>query len=632
MSSDTSDITPPPISTVFNNATVGDDFSKQMRDAFQIICDVLGPHCGPYALNAIIGTRARVVVEADIITKDGISIADQLLSDKNPVARFACRVSRFLGSITDKRCHDGTTTAMLLFATLCKTYYTMLQKNTSRAERYVHVQSLIETTQNMLDVVEASRITVEDILKLAQAYNPSVTHYTATRAVAYQTAMIASKGDAQLSSVIADIVATTPIDLHGLFIRTLAPNENSPRVCKVVQPHQFELRCAVGASVFNTDMRQKLHAPNAVVFSTANKLIKDDPLHDMLVKLLSGDARSIHELTNMGLDPWEDAHDGRHLIIITPQLNSLLLGSLIDQFNTNHPSNPIVIVNSHVSPKAQVWMNNCLYGLRGVLSPEELPMSEMHKAFLDNLDVRYGGFSLTIDGLYERDGGVLNPYYVDPSLSPIYTHVVSECDRLLKERSDNPLKSGMNENEVNECIYFYRFLCCQQIVDAQLGGLVHENKTLQTVYNDAMGSATSAVTHGVVSDVFVRLLSTLSSGLGTIGDICWADSLIELLSTIHFTDFKDFMRTLQSDLTGKYTSVLTDPQSQTQSFQDLSDHDVIAQFLDPNAKKPTVLIQPYIGAREQVLRVGDLFPKIAGSNLLIDTGHLDHVEYRNDPA
>lgn len=625
------------IKHIFNNATIDTDLVSKLVDSFSAVCDVLRPHCGPYALNAIIAPRGRIVVETDVVTKDGISIVSALLSDKSPEARFAGRITRFLGSITDKKSHDGTTTAMLLFASLCKNYFSALKdKSVDRVKRFQNVRDLTTVSEKIVSTVNESRLTVDDFFGWARTINPDITRDEVVRAIAYQVALIASKGDTELSTVVADVVMANPIDLHGLFIKTLAADENAARISVVKRDYQFDIPCAVGASVFNTDMNQKLSAPNSVVYATHTKLLNDTAEEEILVKFLSNDARSMRDLANMGLDPWEECHNGRHLIIISPQVNSYRLQNLIDTFNGNHPKNPIVVATSHVAPTAQVWMGNCLYALRGVRAPADLETPEFHKAFLENVDATYAGNRLRLNNLFERTEGALNPKFVNPEIDPIYTSVRKECEKLLIEHSEDPSSSGMTETSVNQCIYYYRFLCCQQIVEAEIGGLVHENKTLQTVYCDTMGSALSAITKGVVSDVFVRAFNALNNSRAedlpsnTVTALhVWAQALRDILSTVHEADFLTFYNQNKDMLQDKVTSVITDPDTHTMSIRRLTDHDVLKQFFDPAAKKPVALIQPYVGAREQVVRVCDLLPKIAGSNLLIDTGHIDHVEHVN---
>lgn len=626
--------------SVYNNATSGKDLNTALKTAFSQVRDYLLPHCGPYATTAIIGQRGRTVDQTDIFTRDGISIARALLSDVSPVARFAGRVSRFLGTVTDKKCHDGTTTAMSLFAILATDYFTYLDGDYTVAhrDRHSHAQEMRQTIGRLKASIAKNTITVDDLFALWKDQVPGLTRDDVYKAMAYQTALIASKGDVDLATAISTVIATTPIDLHGLFIKTLAPNELADKVSIIQRDYQFEVRCKIGSDVMNMDMRQKFKADNCVVMGCSRKLSDGAWDEEILYHFLGNDARSLAFLSQHGLKPWSETHGGRHLIILAPQVNSYRLMERVNQFNNAHPNNPIAIADLHIDSDSLVVMTSCLYALRGLPDPEHIEPSRSGELFLEGVSAFYTNGSLRLNGLYERDGNAVHPFYADPDANVHYTNTKDTLSRLLLEHVTDPSQSGMSEATVNICIYYYRFLCCQNITEVQLGGMLHGNKELQSVYNDAMGSAISACNHGVISDAFLKLYRDTRSRREAniephfLSDGIWEAGLLQLLNAVHQTNVNLIIDELPDDGDRRFVSLLSVPAEKTVVQSDLRDHSVMTQFLDLQSTKPAALIQPIQGAEEQLRRIGDILPGVMNTTLFIDMGHLDYVEHRNSDA
>ena len=615
--------------SVFNNATLGTDLHERMATGFSEVADVLLNHCGPYATTAIIGGAGRSVDVLDTFTKDGISIARALLSDKDPIARFACRISRFLGTTTDKHCHDGTTTAMALFALLVKRYFICKPQFHAEATTPPAVTDRIVNTEmrkfikSVQDIMSAMIVTKEDLCDLWKD-DHDITPADVTKAMAYQTALIASKGDVALASAIATVIDSTPVDMFGLFVKTLAKNEQAEPIEIIEQPYQFEIECTLGADAMNIDMNQRYRADRAVIFGATKALSQGSWEEEILYHLLGQDARSMTEQAKYGLDGWWDNHDGRHLIILSPQANSMRLMDRIRTFNDVHPNNRVVIADLQLDSSAIIPMTTCLYAMRGLQLPEFMDEEETYKAFIDVGPVTYSTRSLKIEGIYEKTGDALHPMYLNPDLSVHYTNARTTLEKLLSDHVKDPLLTGMNALVANKCIYYYRFMTCQKIVDVSLGGLLHGNRELQSVYEDAMGSAISATRHGVICDVFFtihNIARAMSSRTTSVHDI-WRRALEELLSAVHQKPFSD-LDSFSLSVSGRMASFMVDVEKHDSVVRDLSDHDVAKDFLDTTSTKPAALIQPYMGVREQLRRIGDILPGVMNTSLFIDMGHVD---------
>ena len=623
--------------TVFSNATSGKELKDQLRAGFTEIANTLLAHCGPYASTAIIGAPGRNVDVMDTFTKDGISIARGLLSDKHPIARFGCRISRFLGTTTDKHCHDGTTTAMALFALLAKHYFALPDVDgvPVMVQRRREQKTMLKLSHALLDFIQKCVLTKADLLDMWKDED-DVTESDITKALAYQTALIASKGDTKLAYAIATVIEATPVEMFGLFVKTLARNELSDTVEVVEQPYQFEIEASLGADAMNVDMNQRFRVDRAVIFGATKALAEGSWEEEILYHMLGKDARSMAELSKWGLESWWDTHDGNTLIILSPQTNSMRLAQRIREFNDAHPNNRVVIATLQIDSAAIVPMTTCLYAMVGRPIPEFMEEQDTANALIHVGKVAYSTKSLQISGIYERTGEALHPMYLNPELNVHYTNARETLERLLSDHVKDPLLTNMSELVVNKCIYYYRFMTCQKIMDVRLGGLLHGNREMQSVYEDSMGSAISACRHGVVCDVFSKLwwqVSLPNSKDPTKARIqgVWRSALEELLCGIHQDKRLGFLR-------GAYdlspflddTGAIVDLDTETTVVRGLKDN---RKFLDLTATSPEVLIQPYMGAREQLRRIGDILPGVMNTSLFIDMGHVDDdSRHRNNQS
>lgn len=628
--------------SAYTNITKDADFSREMSRAFSEIRDIFYGHCGPYAGTAIVGVSNRMADGIDVFTKDGVTIARTMLADKAPIHRFAARLTRFLGTQTDKKCHDGTTTTMALFAGIVSEYFKYRNEQCSgRVDyreadtgnavdlvkaRHRDVQTMREIIAYLKEVVHKNKLTVADLHALFVKNGVDVLEKDVHRAVAYQTALISSKGDIELATAIADVIAATPIDMHGLFVKALAPNEKAKRVSVVKRDYQFELNCSIGIDVLNTDMRQALVCKNAVLMASTRKLADKSWDEDILFKMLNPNpaAKDLHELESWNLAPWWDAHDNRTLILFVPQVNSYRLSDAIEKFNVNHPANPVVIAQSSIESSLMPFVVSCLYALRDRPLPEDIEPEHSNLLFIEGLDIAYRKGSMKINGLYTPTDDALNPMFLNPESAPHYTATRETCDRLIKLHVDDPNLSGMSSIGINIAIYFYRFLTCQTILDVQLGGLLHGNKELQSVHEDAMGSALSACNYGVICDTYTKLLAGLSDDeldWETIPHKVWKYSLESLIQAIHRVRSEDDHLLIDPDPEDFY---ICQPDIRTSRWDSLNNPETIARFLDPKTPTPAALIQPILGAEEQLLRIGDILPGVMNTTLFIDMGHMEN--------
>lgn len=602
----------------FDNAWTGEDFAG-IAEAFSELAEILKDHCGPYAAFAAIGTRNRVVDSADEHTKDGIHIVESLLSNRKASARYATRLTRFIGKTIDSRCHDGTTTAMLLFCMMASHFLSRVEKS-SISGRYFTSKHLKAHFDEMKTVITSIKLDVDSIHRLCKNAGLSVTKAKVRKALAFHQAMVSSKSDVEMSRAIATVIENTPINTYGLYIRDTALHEKDERITVVNKPYQLTVKAGMGSmSAFNVKLGTEFYAKDCVVFATDEELIDGTVEVEYLNALLGIGPKDINKRGLYGLESgWHDHHDGRRLIIVAPYLSYEPLIRNIMVFNKANPKNPIVWFNTSPDEILREIFDRTLHAIAGKPTLSQLPPENWSDTLLHGVTVSYRKDVLGFEDLYPRDRNTLHPSYRNPKRDKYYTEFREELEAMMSFYSDHPADSPLTSDQMDFVLVMYRYLCCQRIFTVELGGTVHENKSMRTVFDDAMGSALSAVDNGVVLGGYGHLCHYLKSE---------RDYISEATRNIY--------QKLLSFTFDKSTSEFTDPaevntcptmmqvvnrDTDTVKVKDLRDN--LMDFIEMNPVP--LLFQPYVGFIEQFTRFADILPKLVSTTVLIDMGHIEN--------
>ena len=617
---------------VFSNVIDKEHLRDNSRKAFVNLDLILTDHSGPFATNAIIGSKWRQVNDVDEFSKDGIKILLHLIVSEDPCERMAARMARFVGLRVDSRCHDGTTTAMLTFCRLACIALEYMDSSLS-AERYMWTKYLEETLNFCLTEIEKIKITEDDLLAYCHQQGIETTIEEVRASIAYHMAMISSKGDHDLATKISYVIRSSPKKIYGMFKDIPLAIETEEKYLLEKQEFDLSINANLGnIADYNYRSDTQYLSEDAVIFSTANEVIKGSWEAMFLTAFISSKANKRIGLTEFGeCQGWEAYHgDKKNLVILSPNLGDSELIQEITDFNNKHPNHKIVYFNTQCHPRMRTSLNKTLHYMAGSYIFQDVMTSDPTLSLIGlngpSIRVHLIGYVLTLSHLYEKDGEVFHPFYRDPELFPPYTEFAKETEELIQFAKDNITNQALDQDEVTYLISLYRALTCQDIYDIKIGGSSHDQYANRTVYEDAIGAALSAVNEGVVLGGYGHLYRSLRQSDSSYSNLHsrFADTFLSIVedslrhnpdsSYVHdqLLKLSDKWHYLSAEPSRYHVDCLPDAYIKLGNLACDLNH-----FLSRN-EGFTILFQSFGGFHEQLKRCRDILPRLSNSTHLVD--------------
>jgi hypothetical protein len=620
----------------FENAYSGDNLKDPMIAAMETVENILVHHSGPFASNCIIGSRYRQVNDVDEFTKDGINILKHVLVSEDVSARVVIRLARFVGIAVDSRCHDGTTTSMLMFSALAKVAIEKINESHMSPERHQWTDDLKAALDECLKLVSELKVTEDDILELCGTLGIETSITDVRASIAYHMSMISSKGDHDLSTKISEIIRSSPKKIYGMYRNIPLAIETEEAYILKQQEHDLGTRANLGhMDHFNHRNNTQYLSEDAVIFATGNVISVESMEAGFLQAFISTRVTSRADLSTFGMDKgWESFHEGkRHLIIISPMLDDPNLIQTINNFNGNNPSIKISWFNFHIDHKLRTSFNKTLHYMAGVPLFDDTMFVNAGASLIGlgetRVKVQMIGSHLAISHLYKRDGEVFHPLYRDPEAFKPYTDFRRETEEIIQFAQENITNPTLDQNELGMMTSLYRSLTCQLIYDIEVGGSKHDQRANQTVYEDAIGAALSAVDEGVILGGYAHLANYFSELAEKDGDLVsgmFADAFRKVvMDSLRVTDEDSADNLLDRLPSNKWYYLVADRASYG---PDVDANDYVSclclgykhgmtAFLE---RRPdhAVLLQAYGGYHEQFKRFRDILPKLSNTSHLID--------------
>lgn len=649
---------------VFNNIVSKKDLKDSLSNAFKELDSILVDHAGPFATDSVIGSKWRQVNDVDEFTKDGIKILRHLIVNEEPSARFAVRMARFIGIAVDQRCHDGTTTSMLLFCRLALIALTHMRdedsKSLPRRNRKSWIQKLLfsprpqknatkdgldegknrqrlvwelkEVLENCLVELDKINITEDDLFERSQQFGLEVTPVDVRSAMAYHMAMISSKGDHDLSSKIATVISRVPKKIYGMFRDTPLAVETVEKYHLKRQTSDLSISGNLGDLRFYNHRNDSQYlAEDAVVFATGNEIVTSSNETAFLKAFISTNPKYRAELSDFGMDQgWEAFHEGkRPLVILSPMVQDSELIAIINTFNMVNPQCKIAYLTTQINGRLRTSLNKTLHYMAGAALFDDVMTADASKSLigLEQRDVKVHmiGHTIELSNLYVKDGDVYHPFYRDPELFPSYTTFVKETEELIEFAMSNITNPALEPDEVTHLTSLYRSLTCQEIWDIEIGGSAHDQYANRTVYEDAIGAALSALSDGVVLGGYSHIGLALLNGSGEMANTTKAkvgEALLSIVSdSLRLRDRSEFRNLIETTLLDKWHYVAANREVYFTRpkcvFHRTLDKDTLRLMLamDP---KITILLQAWSGYHEQFKRFRDILPRLSNTTSLID--------------
>jgi hypothetical protein len=634
------------MSFTFNNVTTTKDLKESLIKVFTELDDILVDHAGPFATNTVIGSKWRQHNDADEFTKDGIKILRHLLVDDDPIARFAVRMARFIGIAVDKRCHDGTTTSMLLFCRMALLAISKMDSSIYDKDRYKWQKDILRICELCLKIIDDLKITEDDLFERAKSFGIETTIEDVRAATAFHMAMISSKGDYDLSEKIAKIIKHSPKKIYGMYNTDLMARETEERY--ILRKQEYDI--SVNANLWNRADYNHLSdtqylSEDTVIFATGNDIVTKSWEAEFLTAFISSNTKHrMNLLSDFGVEkPWEELHEGKkRLIILTPMMNDHVLQEQIMMFNLENPSIKISGFNIQVTHQVRTTFNKTLHYMAGVPVFQDVMMENAASSLIGlngpTIKAHLVGNVLALYNLYEKTGEVFHPFYKDPDAFEDYTKFCKETEDLIKLVTDNVTNPALESNDLNSIVYLYRALTCQEIYDIDVGGSIHEQYANSTVYEDAMGAALSAIEDGVVLGGYAHLAIQIKNHPANFVETM-QDNLSEILSfLVADTTRSDIshIKTLYDELLDKWSFIVADKNEYLFSANDdirshvdveTLDDVYMEEFLKCSGEVP-VLLQAWSGYQEQFKRFRDILPKLANTTDIADMRIKDASDVR----
>lgn len=620
---------------VFDNVYYADELKEKMISAIDELSDILRDHAGPFCSNAIVGSKWRQVNDVDEFTKDGIKILLHLIVSEDAVARLVARNTRFVGISVDRRCYDGTTTAMLMFCNLAKIAIEKIDEDVFSKGSFEWSRELKHALNKALEYLDTLKITDEDILKLCQDNEIETNIEEVRGCIAYHMAMISSKGDTELASKIATLVKSTPKNLHNTFKDNALAVETEESYILKHQEYDLGMRGnLLNIQDYNYKNDTQYLAEDAVIFMTGNDIVTNSLESSFLLSFISENIRYRNDLEpEFGVKQgWETLTEGkRNLVIIAPMVNDPVLMEAILTFNKKYPTCKITCFNIHVHGRMRTSLNKTFH----YISSKELFSDVMEKDALlsmvgidrRNVRVHFVGNYLMISNLYDKDDRVFHPLYYDDNVFPPYTLFKQETEELIEFAQKNITNQALDPDEVAYLTSLYRVLTCQNIYDIEIGGSIHDQYANRTVYEDAIGAALSAVKEGIILGGYAHLVQYFS---GTHEDddvsdeiaIRIKEALLDVLSvSLRESDTHDIEEAINELIDDKYDYLMIDSNPDEDGVYEPEVRtfcgDTLRQFITMSEGSP-ILLQAFGGYNEQFKRFRDMLPKFANTTHLID--------------
>ena len=515
------------------NILTGADFRQNVTSAAEILYTHLDRICGPYAKYAVMPER-DVNTYYHAYTKDGINIVRNIKFD-NRTLEYVRHLTTYIGSRVDAKCHDGTTSAMMLFLRLLADIHTLMdnteyttehtlrgsgsdvghdgqktylpsESQTTRVQASdVHVKHRQQIHALKQELMRLRHIIEEETFRIDDPIFKKVSREDVTYYIAYHQALISSKGNTELAHSVAKVISLLPPELHTEYTLNRTSQETAKEFEVIQQKHDLSvIGSFTDMALLNKYMKTQYINEHADILAIDPGTLKNQnsPENQHFINFLKMALE-----TNVNDDGTvKDEVLERDLILLTIDLDEQVLNA-INKYNQLY-TNKIVPINlEHGSAQSFIHVIEAIRCMAGVSSLGDPSHESVYDAFIQDVHVHFKGTTLYLTGLYEKDGETFHPYYRDPKKYPPYTQFITEIQQTIEEFENSAKPTEAFRKAMQMIIPLYRQMVCQNIWDLKIGGPLHDHVANFAMVQDAFGAATSAVSKGSIVGGLHRILA-----------------------------------------------------------------------------------------------------------------------------
>jgi len=448
-----------------SNITNKDDLIPKMVETLDDIIDVLKAHCGPFSDYAVV-VDPRAMGDEPVFTKDGINIV-RGIQYTDGVKEFTRNSLQYIGARVETSAGDGTTSAMIICATMMKVLLENISKSNyicSTSEfnmLYTKIQTAIK------EYYDTNFIGIKDYIKKYTPSDDSIK--TIIRNISYWQAYTSSHGDLELSKAISDLFANTPIDAwDGLTIES-SRYETASRYKTEIDIAQYSLencrpfpvsqvKDALGLECNRKNTRVIISdiAPCIAIVDTADLIKEIDKA------IVSGE-----ELTIICPDEFRDANTLYHF----------------DELFKQYPTHKVVIFLVSCRDKLNDITGSRILGIPGLNEKGEHTLTYTFK----NSTLRI------MSGLYPETAADIYPYTDVTAYKELLDHVNEVITGLTNDTASLSTSRGLQ--------HVRRFLFKITVIKRPsliLGGSSYDNAAAVDVAIDAISATKKSLLKGFV--------------------------------------------------------------------------------------------------------------------------------------
>lgn len=446
-----------------NNITDKNIVLEKMLATLEELVTILKTHCGPLGKYATIIDPASPMAEP-IFTKDGINIVRSIkFTDR--IKEFTRDSLQYIGGRVESSAGDGTTSAMIICATMLKVLLEEISKSKHicSSTEYTVLYDKIKTM--ITQAYDKNYKPIVDSIK----GEPTESDLKAIRNIAYWQAYTSSHGDVELSKAISDLFVNTPIESWDNLSLESSRYETKFRYGIEVDDSQYslincrpfpvtQLRSELGLACNRDNTRTIISdlAPCLAIVDTAP-----------LIKKIEDAIKSGEELTVICPDEFKDVPTIHHF----------------DDLFKAYPNHNVIF-----------FFVNCRDRLNDIVGARILGIPGLNEDGEHTLSYKFKASTLRImDGLYPKTDKTMYPYTDITE----YKELLDSVKEVIKGLKDNPAQ----QHTTGLLKHVHKFLMKITVIKRHsllLGGASYDNITAVDVAIDALSATKQSLTKGFV--------------------------------------------------------------------------------------------------------------------------------------
>lgn len=457
------------------NITGKEKIKSMVFNTFDTITSTLQQHCGPYSAFAITH-RVGDQISEPVFTNDGINIV-KTMSFLNPIQDFARRNIAYIGSRVESKVGDGTTTAMILASSFMKY---MSDPDNIPLQEVLSQVSYTELVTLYNTAIDAIKEKIEHGSVTVGIHQPEL-----VEKVAYCQAFTSSHGDIELSTAIAKLFKSLPVEAWPYIYYYREPAETTVRYYVKSDDRQFATKVTVmNKNMFNHKLGTQYKRKGVDLFVYTDILTSGDELTWTPLK---------EAIENAIMDK-------KPLVVLCPDNVDGYTRRAITELLVEDKEHVVALFTHHMEHPV---LND--FRILTLLTKQQDLQTRSY--IVRNVDIECIGHDLSVDGIYKSTDSVFNPILDDEDY-PLFKQQVEEIRSLIDQAKEESV-SRNTVNEITHYVSIYNRLLFQKKHMIVVGGLAYDNSAAMDVLMDTVNAVNRSLTQGFTGGANTAFCSAL---------------------------------------------------------------------------------------------------------------------------